>query len=147
MKSRQNRYIILIDCPEEIPCNPCETVCPKGKIEVGQPLTNLPTIVAKVECTGCGMCVAVCPGHAIFLVDQGYSEECFTITIPYEFREVPQKGDVVSVTDQDGNKVCGGQVVAVKRNKAYKQTTLIAVALEKKYYALLNRMKGISCHG
>ena len=24
--------IVVIECPEEIPCNPCETICPKNVI-------------------------------------------------------------------------------------------------------------------
>ena len=34
--------VAVIECTEEIPCNPCETVCKRGAIVVGEPITNLP---------------------------------------------------------------------------------------------------------
>jgi NADPH-dependent 2,4-dienoyl-CoA reductase/sulfur reductase-like enzyme/Fe-S-cluster-containing hydrogenase component 2 len=57
-------------CSEEIPCNPCTTVCPVGAIQlhpVHGTLMDLPYFEGD-RCTGCGSCVAVCPGLAITLV-------------------------------------------------------------------------------
>ena len=51
--------IAVIECTEQIPCNPCETSCPKGAIKVGNPITNLPTIELE-KCVGCGICENVC---------------------------------------------------------------------------------------
>ena len=50
---------IVIECIQEIPCNPCETACKFGAIKVGQPITNLPVLDEKL-CTGCGNCIADC---------------------------------------------------------------------------------------
>ena len=36
--------VVVIECAENIPCNPCETSCPKGAISVGEPITNLPVV-------------------------------------------------------------------------------------------------------
>ena len=52
--------IAVIECVQEIPCNPCEEACPNGCIVVGEPITNLPRFDAS-ECTGCGLCTEICP--------------------------------------------------------------------------------------
>ena len=61
------RRIAVIECPEEIPCNPCETVCPQGCDPGGESITSRPRLDTR-HCIGCGACVAARPGLAIFLV-------------------------------------------------------------------------------
>ena len=34
--------IAVIECVQEIPCNPCEVACKLGAIKIGEPITNLP---------------------------------------------------------------------------------------------------------
>ena len=46
-----------------------------------------------VDCIGCGMCVASCSGQAIFLVDETYEPGFATVTLPYEFLPLPEKGE------------------------------------------------------
>ena len=58
--------VAVIECAQEIPCDPCEGACPAGAIHVGELITNLPALAAD-KCTGCGLCIPVCPGLAIFL--------------------------------------------------------------------------------
>lgn len=53
--------VAVIECVQEIPCNPCENACPFGAIKIGDPITNLPVLDGE-KCTGCGTCVAMCPG-------------------------------------------------------------------------------------
>ena len=65
----ERKKVAVLECVEDIPCNPCEVSCPTGAIVVGAPITNLPRIDGE-KCTGCGLCVAVCPGLAIFLVER-----------------------------------------------------------------------------
>ena len=36
--------VVVIECDEDIPCNPCEDICPREAITVGEPITNLPRI-------------------------------------------------------------------------------------------------------
>jgi len=66
----EEKWKPVITCNEEIPCNPCTTVCPTDSIALK---TKRGTIMdvpwyAKRECIGCGACVAVCPGLAITLL-------------------------------------------------------------------------------
>jgi NAD-dependent dihydropyrimidine dehydrogenase PreA subunit len=58
----------VMECGEEIPCNPCEANCPRGAIRIGQDVTSRPSLDPET-CVGCGVCVTRCPGLAIFLVD------------------------------------------------------------------------------
>jgi ferredoxin len=84
--------IAVIECVQEIPCDPCETACRQGAIVVGEPITNLPYFDAD-KCTGCGLCIASCPGQAIFVVHLHYSDEESLVTFPFEYLPLPQVGD------------------------------------------------------
>lgn len=122
--------VAVIECLEEIPCNPCETVCPKKSITVGEPITNLPKI--NDICTGCGKCVVVCPGLAIFIVDRTYSETEAAITVPYELFPLPNKGDKIIGLNRQGGPVCEGTVLKVNSNKNFNRTNLVTIAVPKK---------------
>ena len=82
--------VAVIECVQEIPCNPCEAACRFGAIHIGDPITNLPTC-SHDKCTGCGVCVSKCPGLAIFIVNKACfvnddtdseSEEVIELTHP-----------------------------------------------------------------
>ena len=102
----------MIECVEEIPCNPCEEACPVGAISVGDPITNPPT-VDFARCTGCGACVGVCPGLAIFLLDlSGGSPK---LTLPHELLPVPEPGDEVELLSRAGEVLGRGKAVRTRR--------------------------------
>ena len=123
--------VAVIECIEEIPCNPCETVCPKNSITVGSPITNLPKF--HDICTGCGKCLVVCPGLAVFMIDRTYSETEASITIPYELIPLPNKGDIVIALNRMGEPVCKGKVLKINSNKNYNKTNLVTISIPKKY--------------
>jgi Fe-S-cluster-containing hydrogenase component 2 len=51
----------VIHCIQEIPCNPCTTVCPTNSIHTEDGgLMSLP--VYSGNCIGCYKCVLICPG-------------------------------------------------------------------------------------
>lgn len=74
-----------IFCYQQIPCNPCTTVCPVNAIKIdGDPIYDLP--LYKGNCTGCLRCVLICPGLAITLVNKKKRENNkIIVSIPFEF--------------------------------------------------------------
>ena len=68
---QQEKIHPVIECTQNIPCNPCQDACPVGCIKVGSNITSLPVLDGEKKCIGCGMCVASCPGQAIFLIQGG----------------------------------------------------------------------------
>ncbi|RLI63939.1 MAG: sulfurtransferase [Promethearchaeia archaeon] len=122
----------VFHCNQEIPCNPCTTVCPQGQIETEtEMITSLPYFKGEKNCTGCGRCVAVCPGLAITLVDFRKNPELPRVTLPYEIAtEVLKKGEIVTIMDDSG--VLGEY--EVKRARVlpeYPHTQLITIELPK----------------
>lgn len=121
------RRIAVIECPEEIPCNPCETACPQGAIQVGEPITNRPRLDTQ-RCIGCGLCVAACPGLAIFLEntdDDGQAE----VTFPYEFLPFPEPGETVTAVNREGESLGQAQVKARWQPPGADGTYLVTIAL------------------
>lgn len=129
-KGRAAGPIVVIECAEEIPCNPCEPVCPKGAITVGEPITRLP-VLDEERCDGCLACIAPCPGLAIFVVDETYSDREATVTLPYEFLPLPEKGERVEALNRRGEVVAEGTVVQVRTPKAFDRTALVTVVIPK----------------
>ncbi len=120
--------VVIVECFQEIPCNPCETSCPRQAITVGSDINALPQVDHN-KCNGCTICVSRCPGLAIFVVDAAYSERESTITLPYEFLPLPHKGETVEALDREG-KVCGlARVVKVVNTKAQDRTPLVTLAV------------------
>ncbi len=123
----------VIECTQNIPCNPCQDACPKGCISIGANITSLPIAVADADCINCGMCVASCSGQAIFLVDEDCGDGTATITLPYEFVPLPEAGTKGIALGRNGQKVCEAEVVAVKSLKAYDKTNLLTMRVPKEY--------------
>lgn len=123
----------VIECTQNIPCNPCQDACPKGCISIGANITSLPIAVADADCINCGMCVASCSGQAIFLVDEDCGDGTATITLPYEFVPLPEAGTRGIALGRNGQKVCEAEVVAVKSLKAYDKTSLLTMRVPKEY--------------
>lgn len=117
----------VIECTQNIPCNPCQDACPKHCIKVGDHITQLPAVEPDSTCIGCGMCVASCPGQAIFLVDEKPEEGFADVTLPYEFLPVPAKGEHGVALGRDGSPVCEAEVVSVRQTRAFDHTTLLTM--------------------
>jgi Fe-S-cluster-containing hydrogenase component 2 len=139
----ERRPLAVIECVQEIPCNPCETACPTGAIIVGEPITNLPSLDTS-KCTGCGLCLAICPGQAIFRVDLTYSSDQATVSFPYEFLPLPRKGDLVVAVDREGRLVCDAIVLRVLMPAAYDRTAVVTLVVPKEHGARVRSIRRIN---
>ncbi|MBS7006786.1 FAD-dependent oxidoreductase [Anaerostipes sp.] len=117
----------VMECTQNIPCNPCQDACPKKCIKIGENITSLPAVDPEAQCIGCGMCVAACSGQAIFLVNEQYEEDYASVTLPYEFLPLPEKGEAGKALDRSGNEVCPAEVIDVKTSKAFDRTSLLTI--------------------
>ena len=123
----------VIECSQNIPCNPCQDACAKGCIQVGKKITSLPVVDGEHPCIGCGMCVASCSGQAIFLLNEDYDETSATVTLPWEFLPAPEKGAKGTALGRNGEPVCEAEVLEVKTAKAFDQTRLLTMRIPKEY--------------
>lgn len=123
--------VAVIECEQEIPCNPCEVVCPQKGITIGSPITNLPILNGDV-CIGCGLCVAGCPGQAIFMVNLAYSKDTALIGFPYEYLPLPQIGQKVKAVNRNGEILGDGIVRKILSNKGTDRTNVVYIEVDMK---------------
>lgn len=123
----------VIHCVQEIPCNPCAAVCPLGLIQVGpEDIRKPPRFSGEKACSGCGRCVAFCPGLAITLVDFRKDPENPTVTVPWEFGEDSLRpGMNVVVVDEDGGVLGEGTVLELARVPSADHTLLVRLKVPK----------------
>jgi len=135
--------LAFIECIENIPCNPCETACPKGAIKVGQPIINLP-VLDTGKCMGCGLCIAACPGLAIYVKDYTYSADEALITFPFEYYPLPSVGDSVTMVNRYGEPVCSGKITRVNCAERNNKTPVITASFPKEYFDEVISIKRLS---
>jgi Fe-S-cluster-containing hydrogenase component 2 len=125
--------VVVIECDQDIPCNPCEDICPEKAITVGEPITNLPAIDPD-RCDGCIVCITICPGLCMFVVYKNYNSSESLIYLPYELHPLPEKGKIVDGCDRKGEVVCPARVEKVINAKRTQKTAVVAVAVPKEYF-------------
>ena len=135
--------IAVVECFQEIPCDPCVKACKRGAISMPRDINDLPKLDEKL-CNGCGLCIAMCPGLAIFVVDKTYSKELALVRLPFEYVPVPEQGNYVTVLSRAGEELGSFEVKKVisggKMNKTY--TISLAVPQE-----LAMEVRDIKVHG
>jgi len=140
LKRLQGSPVAIIECIEEIPCDPCESACPAGAIKIGSSITNLP-VLDEDKCTGCGLCISSCPGLAIFVLSLNYTDELALLSFPFEFLPLPKVGEEVSAIDREGRTVCKGKVVKILNEWKQDRTPVVSISIPKKYALVV---RGIS---
>jgi Fe-S-cluster-containing hydrogenase component 2 len=116
--------VAIIECIQEIPCDPCVAICPVESISM-KDINDIPKIDYD-KCTGCKRCVSICPGLAIFVVK--LIDERAQITLPYEFLPIPKVGDIVKALDREGKSRGDAKVIRVNRSS---KTTVITIEVDK----------------
>lgn len=132
--------VACVECVQEIPCNPCESICRFGAITIGDQITNLP-VLHEDKCTGCGLCVANCPGLAITIIDCSYSDTESAIDFPFEYLPLPEPDDIVDAVGRDGAVICQGKILKVTKLPAYAGTAVIRMAVPTQYIDDVRSMK------
>jgi sarcosine oxidase, subunit alpha len=126
----------IIHCTQEIPCDPCASLCPNGLIYIdASDIRKVPVFMGNNYCCAvCERCVAGCPGLAITLVDYRNNEDYPTVSIPYEFtRETITKHDLVMVMNKVGDPLGEVPVISVHKIPRSDRTLIVQVLAPKEY--------------
>ncbi|MGD8966051.1 MAG: FAD-dependent oxidoreductase [Anaerolineae bacterium] len=138
---REEGVFPVLHCAQEIPCNPCTSVCPQGCITIEEDdIRGLPEYSGD-ECIACEQCVAICPGLAITLVDYSDGRDYATVTVPHEFPpDTIGKGDTVTVLDTEGKVLGNVEVVRVRQPRFADRAVLLRLKAPR---AIAKRIAGI----
>jgi len=119
----------IIRCAQEIPCNPCTTVCPEDSIVIPEGnILGRPKLVG--ACVGCLKCVAICPGLAISMVDRRFDPTGARakVTVPWEMPEgLVTSGQIVPTTGMEGEPVGSGRVIRILSGRALNRRRLMVL--------------------
>ncbi len=132
--------IAIIECVQRIPCNPCEAACPKGAIIIGEDINEIPILDAE-KCNGCGLCIANCPGLAIFVVDYNYSDTEARVMLPYEYLPLPKVNEIVSSLNRAGEIIGEAKVIKVLNTKAFDRTPVITILVPQELAMEIRNIK------
>jgi sarcosine oxidase subunit alpha len=120
----------VFHCTQEIPCNPCASVCSQGLIRIDEDdIRKMPEFIADevgATCIGCERCVTICPGLAITLIDRRDDPEWPIVTVPFEYE--PDRlavGGEVEVLDVVGELLGSVSVTELKAIPANDRTVLV----------------------
>jgi NADPH-dependent 2,4-dienoyl-CoA reductase/sulfur reductase-like enzyme/ferredoxin len=120
----------VFHCTQEIPCNPCASICPKGLIFIDPAdIRAIPNFTGDEKmCIGCEKCISICPGLAITLVDYRKDSAFPVVAIPFEFNyEMLHEKEGVTVLDTEGEVLGEYEVVKVERVPSRDRTVIIKV--------------------
>lgn len=136
----------IMHCTQEIPCNPCSTVCPRHLIHVDPAdIRHLPEVdyFAEKGCIACGRCVAVCPGLAITLVDYRNNKQKPLVTLPFEQDPLSiSEGDEIELTSNEGMSLGKATIKTIKKIKGYANgTSLLTVEVPREIAKLVSGLR------
>lgn len=124
----RGRMVAVTECVQEIPCNPCVESCPVNAISMNG-INGVPRVDFS-RCIGCGNCVAVCPGLAMFLV--GIKEGKGVVSVPYEMLPLPEKGSEVFLLNRKGERTGKGVVSGIRKTDKSRNSVIVTVEFENR---------------
>jgi Fe-S-cluster-containing hydrogenase component 2 len=130
---REKGAYAIFECFQEIPCNPCSTVCKLKAVKDFENINNIPEINYD-KCTGCAMCVSICPGLSCFVIDETYSDSEVMIKMPYEFLPLPEINSNVKALDREGKAIGEAKVLKVQDSKALDHTNIVTISVPKEIF-------------
>ncbi len=120
----------ILECYEDIPCNPCETSCPFDAIKIGENI-NMQPVLDVDRCTGCGLCLQACPGLAIIVAQ--IKDDHAIFKIPYEFIPMPEKNQIWYGVNRSGDVICDAKIESILLTKKQDHTAMVTVSVPKKH--------------
>jgi Fe-S-cluster-containing hydrogenase component 2 len=129
--------VAVIECIQEIPCDPCVGACKFDAITMDG-INGIPH-VDFAKCMGCMSCLRVCPGLAIFIQDKSKAKP--SVTVPYEYLPLPIKGGTVTLLGRDGSSLGTATVKFVLPADTVSKSSLISVEFDDP--ALCERVRNI----
>lgn len=136
----------IMHCTQEIPCDPCSTVCPRHLIHVDpSDIRHLPEVdyFSEKGCIACGRCVAVCPGLAVTLVDYRKGNQNALVTLPFEQDPMSvAEGDEIELTSTEGMTIGKATIKTIKKIKDYANgTSLLTVEVPREIAKLVSGLR------
>ncbi|MEA4812026.1 MAG: FAD-dependent oxidoreductase [Anaerolineaceae bacterium] len=134
----------IMHCDQEIPCDPCSTVCPKNLITIDKTdIRHIPEFPyeSPTDCIACARCVSICPGLAVTLVDFRKKTDTALVTLPYE--QDPkgiEPGKIVELTDLNGEIIASLPVKSMRSLPNFTGTTLLTVEAP---HAIATKISGL----
>lgn len=122
--------VAMVECFQNIPCDPCYHSCKRDAIKEFADINERPQIDFE-KCNGCGTCMSRCPGLAIFVIDATYADDQALVKIPYEFLPLPKVNQRVVAVNRAGQELGEVTVVKVQNTKAQDRTAIIWLAVPK----------------
>ncbi len=144
IKFRDEGIYPVFYCTQEIPCNPCTSVCEQEQIEtIDDLITQLPYFKGDKDCIGCGKCVAVCPGLAVVIIDYRKDKTNPLVTFPFELAEEKlEKGQKLYIVSNE-SELGQFEVYRSRILNEYPKTQLITIKLP---YEIAKQAVAIKLH-
>lgn len=120
----------ILECYEDIPCNPCSTSCPFDAIEIGDNINTQPRLHVD-RCTGCALCVPSCPGLAIVIAQVKDDRAWFKI--PYEFLPLPKAKEIWNGVNRSGEVICDATIESVLYKDKQDHTAVVTVSVPESF--------------
>lgn len=107
------RSVASVECLESISCQLCEKACPEGAIRFTSARDQ---VLDEAKCTGCGICVLVCPSSTPVMIHEKETQANSLLTLAQARGETWKKGDLGTLINRRGDSLGSGRVHHCENN-------------------------------